>query len=150
MSLRGNMQTLKLEEEITEIYELIWIYKSEKSMRDILNKHSPEELLKPSIVLEINTHIDRSKICEYFSVLLMFDKVQLILNNIRQFEDFCNFLKINYKGFYGWQKVREIFVDTFQPEDDHEKQIVQKIQSLSLPSTFEIPSNWIIYAPISR
>lgn len=145
------MQILKLEEEITEIYELIWVYRKEKRLCDVLNKHNPdEESLKTSVIFEINTDVNHFILCEYFSVLLMFDKVQLIISNIKQYEDFCNFLKINYKGFYGWQKVREIFVESFQPEDDFEKEVVQKIQSLSLPSTFEIPSNWIIYAPISR
>ena len=145
------MQTLKLEEEITEIYELIWIYRKEKSLCDVLNKHHPDdESLKSSVIFEINTDVNHFILCEYFSVLLMFDKVQLIINNIEHFEDFRNFLKINQKCLYGWQKIQQIFLNNFQPEDDFEKEIVQKIQSLSLPSTFEIPSNWTIYAPISR
>lgn len=87
------------------------------------------------------------EVCTYLSILILFDKITLHVDDYQSFVSFSNWLKINYKGLYGWQKIRQVFIDK---SSEISCNLVEQIRSLPLPSTFEIPSNWIIYAPISR
>lgn len=97
---------------------------------------------------------DVESTCVIFSILRLFKNVVknapdviIYLDDISTYDAILNWLKINYKGLYGWQKIQQVFLDN---SSDFPSSLIEKVQSLSLPSTFEIPSNWIIYAPISR
>ncbi len=98
------------------------------------------------ILLQGNLFTDHVKSCIILSLLLLFNTIELKIDNVDDFYDFDNWLKINYHGLYGWQKIRQLFLDNFVPCNDFEKEVVQKIKELELPSTFGIK----VYAPILR
>ena len=98
------------------------------------------------VSIQGNLFTNHIKSCIVLSLLLLFNTIELKIDNVDDFHDFDNWLKINYQGLYGWQKIRQIFLDNFVPCNDFEKEVVQKIKELELPSTFGIK----VYAPILR